>query len=121
MLLTCVLWHLILLGLTLPVGVPVAMALYMAAGLNQSLSMISLSVILLRTSEVRFRGRVMGARMLAIYTLPVGLLVAGALIPWIGFRALVGVYVGTGLVMTGAIAWVWRRELLPRRAPANVR
>ncbi|MBL8347825.1 MAG: MFS transporter [Rubrivivax sp.] len=121
MLLTCVLWHLCLLGLTLPVGVPVAMGLYMAAGLNQSLSMISLSVILLRTSEARFRGRVMGARMLAIYTLPVGLLVAGALIPWIGFRALVGVYVGTGLLMTGAIAWVWRRELLPRRAPANVR
>jgi hypothetical protein len=83
--------------------------------------MISLSVILLRTSEERFRGRVMGARMLAIYTLPVGLLVAGALIPIIGFRALVGVYVGSGLLMTAAIAWVWRRELLPRQARANTR
>lgn len=121
MLLTCVLWHLCLLGLTLPVGVPVAMGLYMAAGLNQSLSMISLSVILLRTSEARFRGRVMGARMLAIYTLPVGLLVAGALIPIIGFRALVGVYVGSGLLLTGAIAWLWRHELLPRQARANIR
>ncbi len=121
MLLTCVLWHLCLLGLALPVTVPVAMGLYMAAGLNQSLSMISLSVILLRTSEPRFRGRVMGARMLAIYTLPVGLLVAGALIPSIGFRALVAVYVGSGLLMTGAIAWVWRRELLPRQALANHR
>jgi hypothetical protein len=83
--------------------------------------MISLSVILLRTSEARFRGRVMGARMLAIYTLPVGLLVAGALIPSIGFHALVAVYVGSGLLMTGAIAWVWRRELLPRQALANRR
>ena len=121
MLLTCVIWQLCLLGLAWPVSVGVAMGLFMAAGLHQSLSMISLSIILLRTSEARFRGRVMGARMLAIYTLPVGLLVAGALIPIIGFRALVGVYVGSSLLMTAAIAWVWRRELLPRQARANTR
>jgi hypothetical protein len=47
------------------------MALYLVAGLNQSLSMVALSILLLRTSsEERFRGRVMGVRMLAIYTLP---------------------------------------------------
>jgi predicted MFS family arabinose efflux permease len=121
MLATCVLWYLCLLGLALPVGVPVAMALFMGAGLNQSLSMVSLSLILLRTSDERYRGRVMGARMLAIYTLPLGLLAAGALIPLIGFRALVGWYGGLGLLMTGLLAWVWRHELLPRAALANTR
>lgn len=119
MLLFCVAWHLCLLGLALPIGASVAMALYMAAGLMQSLSMIALSILLMRHSEQRFRGRVMGARMLAIYTLPVGLLVAGALIPLIGFRAMVALYVGLGLVLTGTIAWVWRRELLPKGASAN--
>lgn len=119
MLICCVAWHLFLLGLALPVDASVAMALYMAAGLMQSLSMISLSILLLRNSEQRFRGRVMGARMLAIYTLPLGLLISGVLIPQIGFRAMVALYVGLGLVLTAVIAWVWRRDLLPRGAKAN--
>ena len=119
MLLTCVLWHLCLLGLALPVSAGVAMVLYLGAGLNQSLSMVCLSIILLRTSEERFRGRVMGARMLAIYTLPVGLLAAGALIPRIGFSGVVVMYVCVGLLMTSGIAWVWRAELLARQARAN--
>ena len=36
--------------------------------------MVSLTVILVREAGPRFRGRVMGVRMLAIYTLPIGLL-----------------------------------------------
>jgi hypothetical protein len=39
--------------------------------------MLALSIMLLRSSDQRFRGRVMGVRMLAIYTLPLGLLAAG--------------------------------------------
>jgi MFS family permease len=119
MLAACVAWYLCLLGLALPIGAPLAMALFVVAGLNQSLSMIALSIILLRTSEERFRGRVMGVRMLAIYTLPLGLLAAGPLIPAIGFRALVALYVGVGLAMVATIAFVWRDELLPRGARAN--
>jgi Na+/melibiose symporter-like transporter len=119
MLLACALWHLSLLCLALPVSVPVAMALYLVAGLNQSLSMVSLAILLLRSSEERFRGRVMGVRMMAIYTLPLGLLAAGVLIPVIGFRGLVGLYVGLGLLLTACIAWLWRRELLS--SPAQER
>lgn len=121
MLATCVVWYLCLLGFALPIGVPVAMALLVGAGLTQSLSMVTLSIVLMRTSEERFRGRVMGARMLAIYTLPLGLLAAGALIPALGFRALVVLYVAIGLVLTAGIALAWRAELLPREARANTR
>ena len=115
----CVAWYLCLLGLALPAGPVMAMALYVAAGLNQSLSMIALSILLLRTSHERFRGRVMGVRMLAIYTLPLGLLAAGPLVAAVGFRGLVLLYVGLGLSLVGFIALVWRRDLLPRGAPAN--
>jgi MFS family permease len=115
----CIAWYVCLLGLALSTGPIVAMALYVGAGLNQSLSMIALSILLLRTSEQRFRGRVMGVRMLAIYTLPLGLLAAGPLVASIGFRGLVLLYVGLGLSLVAAIALVWRRELLPRCAPAN--
>ena len=120
MLVTCALWYLILLGLALPIGVGTVMALYLLAGLVQSQSMLALSVILLRTSEERFRGRVMGVRMLAIYTLPIGLLAAGALIPLIGFAALVALYIGLGLLALAVLAWVWRLELWARHARAYV-
>ena len=120
MLVTCALWYLSLLGLALPIGVGTAMALYLLAGLVQSQSMLALSVILLRTSEERFRGRVMGVRMLAIYTLPIGLLAAGALIPLIGFAALAALYIGLGLLALAVLAWVWRVELWARHARANV-
>ena len=39
--------------------------------------MVTLSIILLRAAEEKFRGRVMGVRMMAIYSLPIGLLGAG--------------------------------------------
>lgn len=119
MLVSCGLWYLILLGLALPIGVEMAMALYFGAGLVQSQSMLALSVILLRTTDERFRGRVMGVRMLAIYTLPIGLLAAGALIPRVGFAALVALYVGLGLLALTVLAWVWRQELWARHARAN--
>ncbi len=119
MLLTGVLWYAALMGLALPIGVGLAKALLVAAGLLQSLGMLALSVILLRTSEERLRGRVMGVRMLAIYTLPLGLLAAGALIPLVGFRALVLGYGSLGLLVLAAITLAWRRELLPAGARAN--
>lgn len=119
MMVASVAWYLSLLGLALPIGAPVAMALYLAAGLNQSLSMVAMSILLLRTSDERFRGRVMGVRMLAIYTLPLGLLVSGPIVTAVGFRGLVLLYVGLGLTLLAGIAMVWRDELLPRQASAN--
>jgi MFS family permease len=115
----CVVWYLCLLGLALPIDAPVAMALYVAAGFNQSLSMLALSIILLRTSQAHLRGRVMGVRMLAIYTLPIGLLAAGPIVAAVGFRTLVLLYVGLGLGLLAGIAMVWRDDLLSRSAPAN--
>jgi Na+/melibiose symporter-like transporter len=119
MLAACLVWYLCLLGLVLPISVPVAMAVYVGAGLCQSLGMVSLSIMLLRTSDARLRGRVMGVRMLAIYTLPLGLLASGPLIAAIGFRGLVLLYVGLGLTLVAAIAVAWRHELLRGTARAN--
>ncbi len=121
MLVGCVLWHLSLLCLAWPVSVGAATALFLAAGLNQSLSMVSLSIILMRLTQPQLRGRIMGVRMLAIYTLPIGLLGAGALIPRWSFQGVVSLYVGLGLCLTTWIAWAWRHELWSANAPANSR
>ena len=46
-------------------------------GFVQSLGMVPMAALLLRNSDVQYRGRLMGLRMLAIYGLPLGLLIAG--------------------------------------------
>ena len=84
-------------------------------GIAQSLTMVSHTVILLRASGQRFRGRIMGVRMLAIYSLPLGLLAAGGLIGAIGFRVTASLYAATGLVFSVLIAWRWRAQLWPGR------
>ncbi len=98
-----------------------AMVALAAAGAAQSVSMIGLQILLLRTSETRFRGRIMGVRMLAIYPLPLGLLIAGALIPVLGYHVTATLMVVSGLLMTAAVALGWRRELMPLGAVANGR
>jgi len=92
-----------------------------AAGFVQSLSMVPLAAMLLKNAEVRYRGRVMGVRMLAIYGLPIGLLVAGVAIPRIGFRATATCYCLLGLA---SMVWVgvrWRNHIWPLDAPGNRR
>jgi hypothetical protein len=91
------------------------------AGFMQSLSLVPMSVMLLNSAGERFRGRVMGVRMLAIYGVPIGLLIAGVLIEWVGFAWTASLYCALGLVLTGSIALYWRADLWPREAPANWR
>src|ERR1700730_8802007 len=90
-------------------------------GFMQSLSLVPMSVMLLNSAGERFRGRVMGVRMLAIYGVPIGLLLAGVLIEHIGFAWTASLYCAIGLVLTGSIALYWRAALWPREAPANWR
>jgi predicted MFS family arabinose efflux permease len=91
------------------------------AGFAQSLSLVPLSVMLLRTSSEKFRGRVMGMRMLAVLGLPLGLLAAGALIDRVGYNATATAYCAVGIVFTLLIAVRWRAELWQLQAPANAR
>ena len=119
MLAACATWHLSLLGFVLSLTAPLAMLFLLAAGFSQSTSMLALSIILLRSSGERLRGRIMGLRMMAIYTLPIGLLIAGAMIPRIGYVLTTTIMLLGGPVLTGACATIWRRDLLPRDAPGN--
>jgi MFS family permease len=116
-----VMWYCMLLAFAQVRSVPFAVAVLLLAGFAQSLSMISVLVVLLRTASEHLRGRVMGVRMLAIYSLPLGLLAAGNLIDRIGFGATATLYALTGLVAIGAIALRWRTDLWHLHAPANAR
>lgn len=101
---------------TLAVGVP----LLFATGFVQSLCLTPLAAVMLRSSDEAMRGRVMGVRMLAIWGLPLGLLVAGPLIALIGYPATTLLYSCLGLVATLAIGYRWRQAIWHRSAAANV-
>ena len=82
-------------------------------GVTQSVSMVTLAVILLRTAAPQYRGRVMGVRMLAIYGNPVGLLVAGALVERIGYASTAVLFSAVGFAFTAAVILRWRAAVLP--------
>jgi predicted MFS family arabinose efflux permease len=89
-------------------------------GVAQSMSVVALAVILMRTAEPQFRGRVMGVRMLAIYGHPLGLLIAGALIERIGFTTTTTIYGLVGLVTLSAIILRWRTDVLHPPEPKEL-
>jgi MFS family permease len=112
-------WYVLLLVFIALKSMPVGMFCLVLAGMSQSLSMISAAVILMRTASARYRGRVMGVRMMVIYGLPIGLLAAGSLIDLIGYGATGSLYAIFGLIAMAAIALHWRADLWPSHAPAN--
>ena len=121
MIASMVMWYAALLVFAQIQTMPAAIACLMLAGFAQSLTMISIAVILMRTASEHFRGRVIGVRMLAIYSLPFGLLAAGSLIDEIGFAATATLYAAAGLALMLAIVVHWRADLWHVHAPANAK
>jgi Na+/melibiose symporter-like transporter len=91
------------------------------AGFAQSFCMIPMAVLLLRVADPQFRGRVMGVRMLAVYGMPIGLLLSGPLVERVGFSVTGTLFSLVGIVFTGVIAFSWRAHLWHPAAGANVR
>jgi MFS family permease len=111
MIVAAVIWHLLVLIFAQMQMFEAGVAMLMFCGFAQSITMVSHTVILLSASSPKYRGRIMGVRMLAIYSLPLGLLAAGGLIGLIGFRATASLYAVIGVVFTILIAIRWRAAL----------
>lgn len=119
MILSTIAWYVMLLVFVQMESFAAALIFLTLAGFSQSLSMITLAVILLQTAGEKFRGRVMGVRMMAIYSLPLGLLAAGPMIERFGFIPTASFYSVVGLAFTLLIAVRWRNDLWRALAPAN--
>ena len=93
-------WH---LGLILFAGsrwFSGSMVILLATGVTQSLTMVVMAMMLLGVTAPEVRGRVMGARSLAVYSLPLGLLVSGALADIFGAPAALAIVSVFGVVAT---------------------
>ncbi len=121
MMIYAVVWYLMLIAFIFVPGINLGRITLMLAGAAQSLSMTPMAVMLLHGATAAFRGRVMGVRMLAVYGLPLGLIIAGWLIDWFGFIVVATTYCVIGLTLTVLIGVFWRQSLWPLDAPANQR
>jgi len=110
-----VVWHVLLLTIAQVGGASAAngrvfgvcLAVLAGYGAATSGSMVTMSAVLLETAASGFRGRVMGVRMLAVYGLPMGLLVGGALSERIGILHTLTALGLSGLALTAWAAARW--------------
>ena len=121
MIVFCAVWYALILLFAQMDTLGAGIAVIAMTGCAQSLSMISMSAMLLRNSADALRGRVMGIRMMAVYGMPVGLLIAGPLIQRHGYPLTAMLYCAIGLLATFYVAWRWRASLWRTDAPANRR
>jgi MFS family permease len=98
-------------------GIPVLVL----GGIMQTMGLIPINALLLRTSDERYRGRIMGIRMMAIYGNLPGLLLAGPLIAAWGYAAMASFYCLFGIAVIVLIGWLWREHLWQDAAAANRR
>jgi predicted MFS family arabinose efflux permease len=112
----CAGWYVALLVFAHTGSLAAGVTMLAIAGLLQSLCLIPLAVLMLRSADPQMRGRVMGMRILAVYGLPIGLLAAGPSIEFLGFAATGTLYALFGLAVTAAVGFYWRGHLWERRA-----
>ncbi len=121
MIVFCAAWYAMLLAFAHTQHPGAGIPLLVLAGCAQSLGMVPMTALLLRTSDARFHGRIMGIRMLVIYGNLPGLLISGPLISSYGYPATATLYCAIGLAFTLVIALRWRAHLWGPGALLNAR
>jgi MFS family permease len=104
-------WYALLLAFGHVVSFGPGLGLLLFAGFVQSIAMISLMGTLLASAHSRFRTRVMAARQLAVYGMPLGLMGLGVLVERVGYPATVTASCAVGLVSVVVIGMRWGRGL----------
>jgi predicted MFS family arabinose efflux permease len=113
MLASMITWYVMLMAFGHVQHMVLGIASLLIIGVTQSVTMITLAVVLLRAAPPQYRGRVMGVRMLAIYGNPLGLLAGGFLVERIGYPATTALYGLVGLTFTLFVVLRWRAAMLP--------
>ena len=111
MLISLMLWYVALIAFAQLTDKTYAVLFLAVIGIVQGMGMISMSVTLLNMVSQEFRGRILGVRMLAVYGLPLGLLIAGAVMEPIGYAGLITMFCIVGLTSVGYIGFSYRNVL----------
>ena len=94
------LWHCIMLATSIVKNKLLLLLILFLYGIAGSISMISMAVLILSIAQKNMIGRIIGIRQLAIFTLPIGLIISGYLIDIIGIVISLQVVTISGLILT---------------------
>ena len=94
------LWHCIMLITSIVKSKLFLSIILFMYGVAGSISMISMAVLILSIAQKDMIGRVIGIRQLAIFTLPIGLIISGYLIDIVGILISLQVVTILGLLLT---------------------
>ena len=94
------LWHCIMLATSIVKNKLLLSLILCLYGIAGSISMISMAVLILSIAQKNMIGRIIGIRQLAIFTLPIGLIISGYLIDVIGIVISLQVVTISGLILT---------------------
>ncbi len=83
-------------------------------GTTGSISMISMAVLILSIAKKHMIGRIIGVRQLAIFTLPIGLVISGYLIDVIGIVISIQVVSSIGIILTLILAYKSKNLMIYR-------
>lgn len=111
MLINLILWYALLIVYAQLTDKTIAVVMLVLIGIVQGMSMISMAVTLLSIVSPEFRGRIMGVRMLAVYGLPLGLMIAGVVMEPIGYAGLVTLFSVVGITSVAFIGFRYRHIL----------
>tara|TARA_Y100000758_G_scaffold298419_1_gene259629 strand:+ start:72 stop:1235 length:1164 start_codon:yes stop_codon:yes gene_type:complete len=109
MMLAMIIWHLLLILFAQTQSNTWGLPLLALIGASVSFCMITMSVVLLTFTKFEMRGRVMGVRMLAVYALPMGMVLGGWLIEQYGVSVTITGYAVAGLVAIALSLFKWPR------------
>mgnify|MGYP002831099795 FL=1 len=109
MMLAMIIWHLLLILFAQTQSNTWGLPLLALIGVSVSFCMITMSVVLLTFTKFEMRGRVMGVRMLAVYALPMGMVLGGWLIEQYGVSVTITGYAVAGLVAIALSLFKWPR------------
>ena len=121
MIIFCAVWYAALLLYSHTTHPAMGVPILIGAGVAQSLGMVTMSALLLSTSDPQYRGRMMGIRMLAVYGNMPGLLIAGPLIASFGYPMTATLYCTLGLLVTLFVAVRWNHHFWRLDAMSNAR
>ena len=77
MILGSILWHIGILVMAYMQWFAISLPVLFFVGISQSFAMVTMAMMLLKYTSEEMRGRVLGLRQLAVYGLPVGVLISG--------------------------------------------
>ena len=72
-----ILWHIGILVMAYMQWFAISLPVLFFVGISQSFAMVTMAMMLLKYTSEEMRGRVLGLRQLAVYGLPVGVLISG--------------------------------------------